>query len=171
MSNLLDKYIYQALDAYPNYLEETIEALNYALSYDDKNPIALSLMGQIHAEKLRDYEGAKKYYQQALSEDLYCLDVYPKYIQVLLLNEDLNEAEKLIEFALTIKGINKALILLKKAILFERKGKYKKALSLVKLSKQYNYDNSFLELIESDKKRIKDKIPKKKTKELDKKDE
>lgn len=41
-----DKYIFQALDAYPYNLEETVESLNYALSYDDKNAVALCLMGE-----------------------------------------------------------------------------------------------------------------------------
>ena len=73
MSNLLDKYLFQALDAYPYNLEEAVESLNYALSYDDKNPIALCLMGQIYAENLRNYEEAKEYYQQALAADMLSL--------------------------------------------------------------------------------------------------
>ncbi|WP_298544620.1 hypothetical protein [uncultured Aquimarina sp.] len=164
MGNLLDKYLFQALDAYPYNLEEAVESLNYALSYDDKNPIALCLMGQIYAENLRNYETAKEYYQQALAEDMYALDVYPKYINVLLWNEDYDEAEKLIDFALTLKGTDKAVLYLKKGILFEQKKEYKKALKVLKIAKVNTYNNYFISDIEGDEKRIKDKMPKKKNK-------
>ncbi|MDH7447740.1 tetratricopeptide repeat protein [Aquimarina sp. 2201CG14-23] len=165
MGNLLDKYLFQALDAYPYNLEEAVESLNYALSYDEKNPIALCLMGQIYAENLRNYETAKEYYQQALAEDMYSLDVYPKYINVLLWNEDYEEAEKLIDFALTLKGTDKAVLYLKKGILYEQKKEYKKALKVLKTAKEHTYNNYFISDIEGDEKRIKDKMPKKKKKE------
>ncbi|WP_299186824.1 hypothetical protein [uncultured Aquimarina sp.] len=164
MGNLLDKYLFQALDAYPYNLEEAVESLNYALSYDEKNPVALCLMGQIYAENLRNYEIAKEYYQQALAEDIYALDVYPKYINVLLWNEDYNEAEKLIDFAVNLKGTDKALLYLKKGILFEQQEMYKEALVSLEIAKEYTYNNYFMSDIEGEEKRIKDKMPKKKKK-------
>ncbi|MBG6130239.1 tetratricopeptide (TPR) repeat protein [Aquimarina sp. EL_43] len=162
MSNLLDKYLFQALDAYPYNLEEAVESLNYALSYDEKNPIALSLLGQIYAESLKNYEVAKEYYQQALAEDMYALDVYPKYINVLLWNEDYEEAEKLVDFALTVKGTDKAMLYLKKGILFEQKKNYKKALKCLKLAKENAYNNHFINDIKEEEERIKNKMPKQK---------
>ncbi|GAA0730829.1 hypothetical protein GCM10009430_42370 [Aquimarina litoralis] len=164
MSNLLDKYLFQALDAYPYNLEEAVESLNYALSYDDKNPIVLCLMGQVYAENLKNYETAKEYYQQALAADMYAVDVYPNYINVLLWNEDYNEAEKLIDFALTIKGTDKALLYLLKGILLEQKQEYKAALKILKTAKTFAYNNYFINYVESQEKRIKDKMPKKKKK-------
>lgn len=162
MSNLLDKYLFQALDAYPYNLEEAVESLNYALSYDEKNPIALSLLGQIYAESLKNYEVAKEYYQQALAEDMYALDVYPKYINVLLWNEDYEEAEKLVDFALTVKGTDKAMLYLKKGILFEQKKNYKKALKCLKLAKENAYNNHFINDLKEEEERIKNKMPKQK---------
>lgn len=138
----VDKYLFQALDNYPYWLEGTIESLDYALSYDDKNTTALCLYGRIHAEQLQDYEGAKNYFQQAISIDIHALEVYPHYIETLLLNEDFEEAQKLIDFALTIKGVKKVEIKLKLVSLLERELAFKKALKLLKKVK--------LELIVSD---------------------
>ncbi|HBI02309.1 MAG TPA: hypothetical protein PLL09_03585 [Flavobacterium sp.] len=138
----VDKYLFQALDNYPYWLEGTIESLDYALSYDDKNTTALCLYGRIHAEQLQDYEGAKNYFQQAISIDIHALEVYPHYIETLLLNEDFEEARKLIDFALTIKGVKKVEIKLKLVSLLERQLAFKKALKLLKKVK--------LELIVSD---------------------
>ena len=110
----IDKYLFQALDNYPYSLEETTEALDYALSYDAKNVAALCLYARVEAEQLYNYEAAKNYFEEALAVNMEAVAVYPHYIDTLLLNEDYEEASKLIDFALSVKGINKMAILLKK---------------------------------------------------------
>lgn len=119
----IDKYVFQALDNYPYSLEETIESLDYAFSYDAKNTMVLCLYGRIQAEQLLNYEEAKNYFQEALAINIHALEVYPFYLQTLILNEDFDEAQKLIYFALTIKGINRAEILVKKALKEIKKAK------------------------------------------------
>ena len=103
-NNLHNNYLFKALDAYPYELEETLEALSYALSYNSKDAQALCLMGRVYAEQLKDYETAKQYYAEAVAHEMEMPKTYPFYIQTLLWNEDYDEAEKLITFALTIKG-------------------------------------------------------------------
>ncbi|MCT4628528.1 hypothetical protein [Winogradskyella sp.] len=160
---LVNNYIFKALDAYPYDLEEAIEALNYALSYDEKNTMALCLMGRIYAETLYDYEKAKAIYAEALAENVNAFHIYPHYINLLLWNEDYGEAERFIDFALTVKGSDKAVLYYKKAILFEQQVCYKDALLQLKLVKRHTYNGSFMSDIDSAKSRIKDKMPKKKT--------
>lgn len=126
--NIGDKYVLKALDNYPCYLEETLESLSYALSYDKANTMALTLMGRVYAEQLFDYEKAKAFFQEALCQNIYAVEVYPYFIQLLLETEEYDEAQKTIEFALTIKGINKASILVKKVLLLEKQRYFKKAL-------------------------------------------
>ena len=164
MKTLANNYIFKALDAFPYDLEECIESLTYALSYDEKNTIALCLMGRIYSEQLKDFETAKLYFTEALAENINAFNVYPHYINVLLWNEDLEEAEKLIDFALTIKGIDKAVLYVKKAVLFEIKKEYKRALKELKLAKEYCYNNDFIADINFEKERIKGKLPKEKKK-------
>ncbi len=169
MGTLVDNYIFKALDAYPYDLEDTIEALNYALAYDEKNTIALTLLGRVYAEVLKDYERAKGYYEEALAENMHDFEVYPHYINVLLWNEDFKEAEKLIDFAITLKGANKAILYQKKANLYERLKVYKKALEFLKMAKEYNYDSEFIDTLNIEKERITGKMPKKKKKKSNRK--
>jgi tetratricopeptide (TPR) repeat protein len=154
----IDKYLFQALDNYPYSLEETIESLDYAFSYDAKNTMVLCLYGRIQAEQLMDYEEAKNYFQQALAINLHAFEVYRHYLQVLILNEDYEEAQKLIDFALTIKGINKSEIFVKKAILLEAQQQFKLALKEIKNAKlttlQFAFDSDITEV----EKRIQGKI-------------
>lgn len=158
MKTIANNYIFKALDAYPYDLAEAIEALTYALAYEEKNTSALCLMGRIYAESLYDYEKAKEYYAEALAENIHAFNIYPNYINVLLWNEDLDEAEKLIDFGITVKGSDKAVLYLKKAVFYETKKEYKKALKNVAKAKKHNYNNEFLYTIEEEEKRIKKKM-------------
>ncbi|MBF4515381.1 hypothetical protein IRZ71_03470 [Flavobacterium sp. ANB] len=154
----IDKYLFQALDNYPYSLEETIESLDYAFSYDAKNTMVLCLYGRIQAEQLMNYEEAKTYFQEALAINIHALEVYPYYLKTLILNEDYEEAQKLIDFALTVKGINKSEIYIKKAILLEAQNEFKKALKEIKNAKlhllQFNYESDIIDV----EKRIENKI-------------
>ena len=58
-THILNNYIFKALDAYPYELEKATEAINYALSYNEKDTMALCLKGRIYAETLKDYDKAK----------------------------------------------------------------------------------------------------------------
>jgi tetratricopeptide (TPR) repeat protein len=152
------------MDSFYYDLEETMEALNYALSYNDKDVMALTLMGRVYAEKLSDYDEAIGYYKQALAEKVDALDVQTHYINALLWNEDYKDLENFIDFALTIKGSDKAVLYLKKAVLFEELKKYKKSMSLIKLAEEHTYNNEFMDKVKEQKKRVKGKMPKKKKK-------
>jgi len=165
----IDKYLFQALDNYPYSLEETIESLDYAFSYDAKNTMVLCLYGRIQAEQLWNYEEAKSYFQEALAINIHALEVYPYYIQTLILNEDYEEAQKLIDFALTIKGINKSEIYVKEAILFEAQLRFKEALMSIKNAKLYTLQFAFESDITEVEKRIKGKIDLLKNKKKSKK--
>ncbi len=154
----IDKYLFQALDNYPYWLEGTIESLDYAFSYNSKNTMILCLYGRIQAEQLMNYEEAKSYFQEALSINIHALEVYPYYLQTLILNEDYEEAQKLIDFALTIKGINKADIYIKKAILLEAQQEFKKALKEIKQAKLYSVQHDYDSGISDVEKRIKSKM-------------
>jgi len=164
----VDKYIFQALDNYPYWLEGTIESLDYALSYNEKDTTALCLYGRVQSEQLQDYEEAKRYFQEALAINLHAVAVYPYYLDALLWNEDFEEASKLIDFALTIKGTDKVAIQLKKVMLLEKQQDVILALKLLKEIKLLITANDNLQEIEETEKRLKTKkkllAPKKKTK-------
>lgn len=157
----VDKYIFEALDNYPYSLVETIESLDYALSYDDKNTMALCLYGRVQADQLFKYEEAKEFFQQAISININAIEVYSYYINTLVLNEDYVEATKLIDFALTIKGINKVEILLKKVMLLESQKKFKQALKALKEARLEALSNEYDYFIEETEKRLNKKVNKK----------
>ncbi|WP_040279524.1 tetratricopeptide repeat protein [Psychroserpens damuponensis] len=163
-TNLLNNYVLKAIDAYPYELEETVENLNYALSYESNNVYALYLMGRLQAEQFGDYEKAKYYFAEALANKMDFIKVYPTYILVLIWNHDFNEAQKLIDFALTVKAVQKGELLVLQAQLFECQETYKKALKTFKKAKLFVYNNSFSSFIDSEIERINHKLKPNKTK-------
>lgn len=164
-TNLRNSYVLKALDAYPYDLEETLEALNYALSYNNKDVHALCLMGRMYSEQLQDYETAKQYFVEALSEGIEVHYIYLHFIQTLLWNDDYREAENLIDYALRVKGIDKGSLLLKKGQLYEATGKYKLALATLKEAKKGGLNNSFVDYVKGEISRVKSKVKPKKKKE------
>lgn len=162
-TNLLNNYVLKAIDAYPYDLEETVENLNYALSYESNNAYALYLMGRLQAEQFGDFEKAKQYYAEALANKMDFHKVYSHYILVLIWNEDYKEAQKLIDFALTIKGVNKGEVYLHQGQLLECLQEYKNALKALKTGKKLGYNDNFISFINSEISRVKGKMkPKKK---------
>jgi len=155
--NSVNKYVLQALDNYPVYLEETLESLSYALSYDESNTMALCLMGRVHAEQLFDYQQAKRYFQEALAHNVHALEVYPYFIQTLIDMGEYESAKKTIKFAVTLPGMPLTGIWIKKALLFEKLKKYKKALKALKTAKLENVDLDFSSSLKSIEERIKGK--------------
>ncbi|WP_080777195.1 hypothetical protein [Chryseobacterium phocaeense] len=158
------KYYFEALDNYPYSLPDCLEALNYALSYDREDADSLCLMGRIYSEMLTDYEKAKIYFGEAMLCNVGNLNTPQYYIKCLLDNEDLEEAEKLINYALKIKGIDKARILIQKSLLFEIRFEYKKALKPLKEAKNYSYNQAMVDFLKNREKFIKGKMPKTKKK-------
>lgn len=153
----IDKYLVKALDAYPYNLQEAIESLDYALSGDNNNTATLCLYGRVYAEQLQDYATAKTYFQDALAADIKAVFVYPYFIQLLIDFDEDDEAQKLIDFALTIKGIDKPLIFSKLIILKEKLGQFKEAKRCIAKLKSIVLNDDYQVFIDKAEARIKAK--------------
>lgn len=154
-----NKYYFEALDYFPYNMAECLDALNYALSYEPEDADSLCLMGRVYSEVLKDYETGKKYFEEAMQSNIGNINTPRYYIECLLSNEDYEEAEKLIGYALRMKGIDKSEILNCESLLMERKGEYKQALEELKEARKFSYCRSSLEILEDREKLVKGKMP------------
>ena len=156
--NTIDKYLGQALDSYPHWLESTIESLEFALAHDENNTSALCLYARVQSEQFMNYDVAISYFEQALAIDIKALQIYPFFIKTLILNEDYMEAEKLIAFSLKLKGTNKVEVLLNRMKLLEIQKEFKAAMEVLKDIQMLITDFEYNTDIEEAEKRIKLKI-------------
>jgi len=153
-SNIANLYVFKALEAYPWELAKAVESLNYALSYEPENVRALCLMAKVHSEQLGDNEAAKNLYERALTVRLDIPQVYPEYIQLLLENEDFTEAQKLIDFASTVKGIDKGGIKVLQAQLFEINGTFEAAEKILKEAQDVGLNADFILFVDGELERV-----------------
>ena len=160
-TNTYNIYLFKALDAYPFHLEETIESLNYALSYNPKDAEALFLMAQVYAYQIGDYETAKQYFEEVMIQKMEMPKLYPEYIYTLINNEDYTQAQQLLDYALQLKATDKAWLFLLQGQLFEAKQELKPSLKAFKKAKKLGRNCRFIEFIEKEINRIKSKMPKK----------
>ena len=156
-TNLHNHYVFKALEAYPWELEKAIEALNYALAYEPENAKALQLMAKVHYEQLGDNETAKTFFEKALASGMDLPDIYPEYIRLLINNDDFKEAQKLIDFAKTVKGIDKAGIALTQGQLYEKLTLFKESEKALKDAKQFALNNDFISYVDDILSRVKRK--------------
>ena len=154
----INTYLLKALEAYPYDITGTVEALNYALSYEPDNAHALSLMGQVYHEQLHEYEEARAYYEAALASRLDIPTVYAKYIHLLLHADDFNEAQKVIDFAITVKGVDKAGIMAAQGQLYEHLEQFEKAREALLEAKFLALNSDFMNWIDGELERVKKKV-------------
>lgn len=133
-----NKFLATAIDSYPHNLQFAIEALDYALSYDENCTMTLCLYGRLMSEQLSRFEEAKSYFERALANDLHAVEIYPHFIKVLARNEDFGQAVKLADFAATVKGVNKFDLAEAKIELFEKMQSFDEAQAAIKEAKLWH---------------------------------
>lgn len=152
-----NSYLIKALEAYPYDLEEAVEALGYALSYEPNNGMALCLMGRVYLEVYQNYDTANSYFEKALEENLNMHIIYGYYSVSLMCAGELEKAETFLDFALTVRGADKALLLQRKALIYETKRDFKKARKYIKQAKMETYNEGFMHHLSDLEERIKKK--------------
>lgn len=161
MNTTKNKYYFEALDNYPYNLPDCVEALNYALSYDPEDADSLCLMGRMYSEIIKNYEEAKTYFEQAMQCDVTNVNTPQYYVNCLLNNEDFDEAQKLIEYSLKIKGIDKSTLWYYRSVISEKRGSFVNALKFLNEAKKFCFNRNSLDFMNDRKKFLKAKMPKK----------
>ncbi len=151
-------YFIKALDNYAYNFQESIEALNFALSYDEEHAGAHCLMGRLCFEYLDTYDQAEIHFKRALFYDKNCVQAYRYYIDLLIITEELDKAEKLIEKALLVKGINKPKMYYRIALIFEIRKMYTESKKHLKEAMSYCYDSAYADFLKGELKRLKEKV-------------
>lgn len=151
-------YLVKALESYPYYMEECIESLNYALSYDAENAIALCLMGRIQADVFGNVPSAIDYFENALASDMSYAETYRHYMNVLIENEQLEKARAFLVFSQKRIAHQKARLLVFEARILEREHKWKKALKVLETALENAYSEEVIEEIDQLKRRIERKL-------------
>lgn len=156
--SIADQYYVKAFDNYPFEIENTVENLSYALSYDEHHVQANCLMGQVQMYIFKDFKEATNFFEQALVSSLDYPDTYKHYSRLKIWLGEFDSAWKLINYAMKVKGMHKGIMLRRKATICEFKGDFESANAFLNDSKIYSTDTESTEFIEKEIKRIKVKM-------------
>ncbi|MFA0963635.1 hypothetical protein AB9P05_17655 [Roseivirga sp. BDSF3-8] len=157
MYTLADKYYVKAADEYPFNLEETLENLEYALSYDPEHAAANRLMGVMKREELKDYKGAEECFCLSLATDPDSLETCGEYLQLLLILKKTKEARRLICYMEKLPGADIARLLAARARLSEMSRAYDEALHLLREAMLETCCSTYMMFLEEEKERVQSK--------------
>lgn len=147
-------YTIKALESYRYDKEECLEALGYALAYDENNAVALCLMGRIQMEMFENFELAANYFENALASDATYAETYRHYLELLITQGNLTKAKAFLKFASTRIAHKQAELFIGEARILEREFKFKKALKMLRDALKSAYSEYTIEEIDEIKNRI-----------------
>ncbi len=156
--SLANSYYIKALDNYDYDAEQTIEALNYALSYDEEHAGVHCLMGRLQMDQLKNFEAAAFHFRKALYFDKNYVDIYLYYSKLLIKLNEIKKAKTLIKTGLAIKGMDKAILFSRIAFIAERKGKYNKAIKFYRKALKHSYNQSYFQHYKEEISRVESKL-------------
>ena len=159
-NTLADKYYLKAREGYPYDLEESLENLQYALSYNEEHVGALILTAWFYMEQLHDYARAEEHFVQAMAIDPKSEQAGIGYAQLLLHLREYEKAKKLIDYLNTLQGTEKATILAIEALYFEYKQMYKDALVKLEQARYETFDGCFMDELDERVERVEKKLKK-----------
>jgi Tfp pilus assembly protein PilF len=151
---MADQYYIKALDYYPYNLEEALENLNYALSYDGEHAQANCLMGRLYLEQMKDYERAEMYFQAALACDPEHADTCEHYSRLLVQQRAYAKAQKLLAYARKLQGARLAQLLQLESLIQEQQQQFAEAKTLLRSAILEAYDSELMEVLEADLRRV-----------------
>ncbi len=155
---LADQYYLKARDHFPYCLEDAVENLNYALSYDDEHVQSHCLLGRVHMYELKDYAIAAHCFRRALYSDPSFPDVYKYYSLLKIWQGDYDAALILVRAGLRVKGMNVSILFLNESLIYECQGQLRKARAILKKARLLSIDRTTIEEIDQGLCRIKRKV-------------
>jgi tetratricopeptide (TPR) repeat protein len=162
--SIADQYYAKALDEYPFNLEEFVESLNYALSYDSEHVGANSLMARFYHEKMKDYDKSAYYYEAALASDPENSRIYLDYALLCITAQSLEKANKLLQFAHGLQGVEMAVWFRLKGLYFEAQKQYKPAKKNYRKAIFESMETDYIDFMKSEISRVETKLKLKKRK-------
>lgn len=149
MNSLADQYYLKAVGFYPHSLENVMESLRFALSYENDHVGANHLMGKVYAEQFGDYYMAESYYQTAMASDPRNENVCLDYALLSITMKEFGKAEKLIAYARTIRGVDLARILYHQGLIEEVQHDYDKAIQLYEQAILESYNDEYAKFMDA----------------------
>ncbi len=155
---LADQYYLKALEGYGYDLEEVVESLNYALSYDENHTGANYLMGKLYMEQFQQFDVAREYLEASMATDPKNINTCESLSWLLIRTRKFKEALRLIQYALGLSGVIRPEFLRLQALVYELQKDYHRSRELLYMAIEESYDSSYLSFLEEEVARVEQKM-------------
>lgn len=166
-----ENYLLKAKEAYDYDMEECVEALNYAMSYDDESAEAFLLHGKVMLYYIKDYSSAEESFAQALNIDPTHSETFIEFVWLRINEARFEEAQQILYSALQVVKKDFAQLYRLQAVLLEYEESYSDAIESLEIALEKTYNCSFQCFLEEEINRLKNKKKRKakRNKKLNKK--
>lgn len=154
---IADQYFLKAWEDYDYNLEEVVENLNYALSYDQEHAGANYLMGKLYMEKFQKYDHAEEYFISSMASEPDNINTCESYTWLMIKTKKYNEALKLIKYTYKLKGVITAEAMRMEALVNELMYDYHKSKLLLLGAMRESYDSDYIHFLEQELQRVEKK--------------
>jgi len=159
--SLADHYYLKALNVYDYAIEDTVEYLNYALSYNPGHADANCLMGKLYMEHLQKFNLAEDHLATAMATEPENIGACECFSQLLINTRRFREALKLIRYALKLRGANIPKFLRLEALVHELRKDYDLSRDVLKQAIEECCDSDFIDFLQKEMDRVNSKVKKK----------
>jgi len=162
MDNLTiaDTYFLKAFDNYDYNIEEAVENIKYALSYDEEHAPAWCLQGRLMMDCLKNFREAKSCFERAIFYDPTYVETYKYYSLLLIWTSDFEKAQIIINKSKRVKGMSRATIIQRSAMVYEYQGRIGEAIRIMKKGKLFSLTQSNYDYFNKEVTRLKRKVRK-----------
>ncbi|MFN3405556.1 MAG: hypothetical protein ACK40G_15760 [Cytophagaceae bacterium] len=160
MITIAEQYYIKALNLYPYSLDEFMEQIHYALSYDPEHAGANLLMGKMYMEQFQKYSEAEPYFQKALAGEPDNMFACERLAVLYIYLRAFDKAERVIRYWYTVQGACLAQVRYTEAMLCEYQRDYVRAKYLFEMAMMDTYNNDYMSFLEAEIDRVEKKIAK-----------
>lgn len=157
MITIADQYYVKAMDAYPYDLEDTLEQVGYALSYDAEHAGANLLMGKVYMEQFQKYGLAEEYFHIAMANEPENSQIGEYLTRLYIETREFKKAEKLLAYVFKLRTADMSRLKFLEARMHECRKEYKLAIAKIKEAMDEALCNDYIEFLEKELERIEGK--------------
>lgn len=153
----MNEYLIKAMEAYPYDLAAAWEYMAYAMAYDEEEARVHLLYARFYVEQLNDNAKGVHHFELAMLYAPELIEVYIRYIDTLLVMENMGKAKALINKAEKLAGICKACLYSQEAFIEERSENYEKAIQLLNKAIKWSTNNDEISHLKEQRERVMEK--------------
>ena len=158
--NIADTYFLKASDNYGYNMNEVVENIGYALSYNEEHAPTWCLQGRLMMDEMKNFHEAKRCFENAIFYNPSYIETYKYYTLLLIWTGDFEKAQIIINKGKRIKGMPLCVTIHRSAMIHELNGRIGEAIRILKKGELFSLNKFEYDFFHNEVNRLKRKVSK-----------